>query len=48
MPVRENNGLESKVTGHPRRSQYFMVAEVNGNDVSKHNRKSLQRGKFSC
>ena len=33
MPVRENNGLESRVTGHPRMSPYFAAAEIKGDDL---------------
>jgi len=30
MPLRENNGPESKVTGHPRMAPYFAVVEIDG------------------
>lgn len=30
MPLKENNGLESRVTGHPRMAPYFAVAEIDG------------------
>lgn len=30
MPLKENNGLESRVTGHPRMAPYFAVAAIDG------------------
>ncbi|MGC8661767.1 MAG: NifB/NifX family molybdenum-iron cluster-binding protein [Nitrososphaeria archaeon] len=30
MPLKENNGPESRVTGHPRMAPYFAVAEIDG------------------
>ncbi|MEM0097365.1 MAG: NifB/NifX family molybdenum-iron cluster-binding protein [Conexivisphaerales archaeon] len=32
MPVMENHGIESRVTGHPRMAPYFAVAKINGDD----------------
>ena len=37
MPVKENNGFQSRVTGHPKRSPYFAVVEIENSAVKSLN-----------
>jgi len=33
VPLRENNGLNSRVTGHPGRAPFYAVVEVDGDKI---------------
>ncbi len=33
VPLKDNNGLNSRVTGHPGRAPYYAVVEVEGNKI---------------